>query len=372
MASSSHSEPAIFVLLVEDNAPDALLIQTLLDEAKHARFTVEHVVRLSAAMTSLATRPADAVLLDLSLVDSAGITTFRRLHDRFPTLPILVLTGLGDDTVGMQAIQEGAQDFLSKGSLEGQGLERALRYAIERKRTEVQLQEQTRILQSILASVSDGIVVVNEAGCCTAHNPASERLMGFRPDPQVPEERWPKTYGGIFRSDGKTEFAGHEMPLVQTRGGEVVKDLDVVFRHSATQEGVAVSINAAPLRDDKGAVLGGVAVLRDITEQRQSLERIRLLNAELKQRISERTQEFETFGFKIARDLKPYLKHLEDSVLRLRSTAGRKLGDESVDAIKSMLVATTAMNRLIDALVELSRTPRTDLRKKLGLLDRPA
>jgi len=121
------------VLLVEDNPGDARLIQLMIEDSGADLFVIEQVERLEEGLRRLAEGGIGLVLLDLSLPDSHGLETFSQLHARAPQLPIIVLSGLNDTTVAVQAVHEGAQDFLVKGQVEGQLLVRAMRYAIERK-----------------------------------------------------------------------------------------------------------------------------------------------------------------------------------------------------------------------------------------------
>jgi signal transduction histidine kinase len=120
-------------LLVEDNPDDALLIQEMLADADGGSFEWIHAERLSEGLEELAAGSADVVLLDLSLPDSHGLDTFATAHSHAPETPIILLTGLDDEELAVQAVQLGAQDYLSKSRMEGQLLVRSLRYAIERQ-----------------------------------------------------------------------------------------------------------------------------------------------------------------------------------------------------------------------------------------------
>ena len=136
------------VLLVEDNPGDSKLIQIMLADAGADYFESETVERLSDGLRRLERGDIGLVLLDLSLPDSQGLETFTQLHARAPQIPILVLSGLNDTTVAVQAVHEGAQDFLVKGQVDGQLLVRAMRYAIERKRMTEQLGRYAEELRS--------------------------------------------------------------------------------------------------------------------------------------------------------------------------------------------------------------------------------
>lgn len=124
------------VLLVEDDDAHARLAVAWLDVEGHGGFEVRRVDRLSTGLAALAAEPVDAILLDLSLPDSDRIETFRSVRAQAPSTPIVVMTGIGDDELALQAVQEGAQDYLVKGDIDGPLVVRALRYAIERGRAD--------------------------------------------------------------------------------------------------------------------------------------------------------------------------------------------------------------------------------------------
>ena len=129
----------IKVLLIEDNDVDAQLTQDLLSEWSSEEFQVSRVKTLGEGLTYLSRERFDAVLLDLSLPDAFGLSTVRQIHDTSPTIPVVVLSGVSDQSLALQAVQQGAQDYLVKGQGHPELLARAVRYAIERKRTEERL-----------------------------------------------------------------------------------------------------------------------------------------------------------------------------------------------------------------------------------------
>ena len=141
------------VLLVEDNPGDARLIERHLqrDTTVLAPPRVEHVSDLAAAIDALADGTPDLVLLDLGLPGSRGLDTLDRLttSDVVREVPIVVLTGLDDDHAAVEAIQRGAQDYLVKGELDGDMLERSVRYAVERHRQELALKAKNERLEEI-------------------------------------------------------------------------------------------------------------------------------------------------------------------------------------------------------------------------------
>src|SRR5262245_34801959 len=132
----------IRVLLMEDNPLDACLVGQYLEEGGPASFALERVERLSAGLERLERGGIDVLLLDLSLPDSKGLEGLDRVIARAPGLPVVILTGLEEETLGLEAIRRGAQEYLDKWQLNGPLLARALRYSVERCRAQEQLRQQ--------------------------------------------------------------------------------------------------------------------------------------------------------------------------------------------------------------------------------------
>ena len=122
----------IKTLLVEDNEGDAFLLKKKLAYGKEIQFDLTHVDRLAIAVKLVQRELFDVVLLDLSLPDSKGLETFLSLETIAPHLPIVLLTGLNDESVALKAVRAGAQDYLIKGQATTEVLIRSVNYAIER------------------------------------------------------------------------------------------------------------------------------------------------------------------------------------------------------------------------------------------------
>ncbi|MDZ8261247.1 response regulator [Nostoc sp. ChiQUE01b] len=134
-------ENIIKVLLVEDNPGDVLLLQELFKEVTTVVVELMPVERLLEALNYLTNETFDVILLDLSLSDSQGLQTFVIAHNQAQATPIIVLTGIDDETLAIRAMQEGAQDYLVKGQVTGDLLVRSMRYAIERQRADNALRQ---------------------------------------------------------------------------------------------------------------------------------------------------------------------------------------------------------------------------------------
>ncbi|RLG12542.1 MAG: hypothetical protein DRN71_06020 [Candidatus Nanohalarchaeota archaeon] len=128
------------VLIVENDPGDAKLVRTILASSTH-RHDIDTKETLKTAIEYLNTNAHDIVLLDMGLPDSDGVETISKFNKNCPDTPIIVLTGLDDEETGVSAMHSGAQDYLVKGQIDTNLLTRAIRYAIERKKTEQKLKE---------------------------------------------------------------------------------------------------------------------------------------------------------------------------------------------------------------------------------------
>src|SRR5258708_366901 len=145
------------VLLIEDNPGDADLVRLRLVESKSDVF-VNCVPRLSDALACLDAETPSLVLLDLNLPDSHGAETFRRIMQKAPNVPVVILSGQDDEALAIKAVHQGVQDYLVKGDITGKQLERALRYAVERqgllRSLEITRKQQLEFKNQFLSHVS--------------------------------------------------------------------------------------------------------------------------------------------------------------------------------------------------------------------------
>ena len=139
------------ILLIEDNPADVEMIRELLSHHKGSSFDIICADRLSAAKPYFAEGGIDIILLDLGLPDSQGLDTLRRVREHAGEVPIVVLTMLDNEETGLNALKEGAQDYLVKGQMNGPLIARSLRYAIERGRIEKELKKHRDSLEELVA-----------------------------------------------------------------------------------------------------------------------------------------------------------------------------------------------------------------------------
>ncbi len=129
------------ILLIEDNPADSRLMGEMIRDFKSIRVDLHCEEMLKSAMKALQARPFDLIILDLSLPDSTGLSALEHLMRRHSDLPVIIMTGLDDEHTGIEAMRKGAQDYVIKGSIAANSLERIIRYGIERKRSEGELKK---------------------------------------------------------------------------------------------------------------------------------------------------------------------------------------------------------------------------------------
>lgn len=141
------------VLLIEDSKGDARLLEEMLFDVGEDSFKLICAGTLASGFKYLKRGEIHLVLLDLGLPDSEGFDTFLKIHDAVPDLPIIIMTGYNDAKMAVDAVREGAQDYLVKGQVDGNLLIRSMRYAIERKKLEIEREKMILELQDALAKI---------------------------------------------------------------------------------------------------------------------------------------------------------------------------------------------------------------------------
>ena len=169
---------ALHVLLVEDDAAYAAFVtQALALSGGHFHTTRADTLR--AAIGELTAGGIDVVLLDLDLPDSTGLDTFHRVYAMAQGAPVVILSGLLDQSIAVTSVQAGAQDYLVKSEIEAGVIARVVRYAVERSGAEARLREHDAHYRSIIASSFDAVVSSDRNGI-TEFNPAAEQMFGYR------------------------------------------------------------------------------------------------------------------------------------------------------------------------------------------------
>jgi two-component system, NarL family, sensor histidine kinase UhpB len=349
------------VLMVEDSPDDArLLRQHLLEDRSDSEmFQVVDVDRLDVALRRLDETGFEAVLLDLSLPDSHGIETLITMHATKPGMPIVVLSSLDDEVLGLQLLQAGAQDYLVKAEVTASLLRRSLRYAVERKRAEVELRRSELFFESIVENIPD-MIFVKDAGELrfVRFNKAAEELLGRRR-----EELIGKSDHELFPKDEADFFTGADRDVLKT-----CKVLDIPEEPILTKgKGLRhLRTKKIPILDETGQPLYLLGISEDITERKQAenqLQRSFELLRSLSQRLDVVREQERT---RIARELHDELG-VRMTCMKMDLSRLLSMIRESVFPREKMEEKIRSMNAEIDATIAEVQRLAAELRP--GVLD---
>jgi PAS domain S-box-containing protein len=249
----------INLLLVDDDVVDRRLITKALTRfTPSVQFNIQTAETISKATELLRRDSYDIVLLDLNLPDSSGIDTVQEIHDTDSNVAIVVLTGLPDEKMGLQTIEKGAGDYLVKGKFSGDGLMRAIRYAIERKRPEQKLKKAAKEWRTTFDSITDFISILDKDFKILRVNRA---LSGaFKMEPQ---QLIGKTCYEMYNC---TDHSPLSCPHAQTL--RTKKASSVEFYQE--QLGVHLEVTTSPVINEDGQIAGSVHIAKDITGRKQA------------------------------------------------------------------------------------------------------
>ncbi len=267
------NDDTIRVLLVEDSATEARLVQGILAQAApHAgHFSVEWTDSLSASLERLDQGGFDAVLLDLVLPDSQGLDTFLRLREHAPRLPIIVLSGLDDEGLAVEAVRRGAQDYLVKGQADSRLLTRSIRYAVERSRSEA-LRRQSEARLGIISELTSDFAYVfrlEPDGRLVLEwlSDAFRRITGFTADDLRLRGGW----RALIHPDDLS--LAEEQGRAILSGRAATAELRIVTRDGETRW--LRSVGRLEGEAERGGSVRLVGAAQDITAQKEAEEALR-------------------------------------------------------------------------------------------------
>jgi diguanylate cyclase (GGDEF)-like protein/PAS domain S-box-containing protein len=258
------------VLLIEDNPGDARLIREMFNEQHSKDIVVNHVECMGDAEKYLAEHAVDIILADLGLPDTQGLESVLRTRAAAPHVPLVVLSGQDDESVALQALKEGAQDYLIKGQIEPRELLRALRYAVERKIIEETLYTEKEFAQVTLDCIGDAVICTDMAGEITFLNRVAEKMTGW-----TRKEATGKPMADIFRIVDATTRQTTPNLIARTVGEDGTWHLPqdcTLIRPDGNE--ISVDDSASPIHDREGNMTGSVLVLRDVSVARALAEKV--------------------------------------------------------------------------------------------------
>jgi two-component system, cell cycle sensor histidine kinase and response regulator CckA len=271
----AESKP-IGILLIEDTAEDALLMSALLEASRPGGFRLDAVESLAAAVERLDRRDIDAIILDLNLPDSHGLETLERLQTRFPTIPVLILTSVQDEALADKAIRMGAQDYLIKGKVDSSLLVRAVRYSIERKRTESALRMSEERFELMARATNDAVWDWDLVQNRIWWNVGVRSFLGYPPDHLGTDLDW--WHAHIHPEDRARVISC--IRSVIDGGGRFWLD---EYRYLCADGTYACVFDRGyVIHDDRGTPIRMIGAMMDITDRKRAEEALRDTNETLR------------------------------------------------------------------------------------------
>jgi PAS domain S-box-containing protein len=287
----------------------------------------------------------------------------KRDHTRIVVFSLWVLHR--DESGKPMRILEANTDITARKQAEqclAEQAEELSRQTEELQRSQQSLETQTLMLQSVLDSISEGLVAADETGKFLLWNPAATRIVGMGAE-NVPPGEWNRHYG-VFLPDTVTPFPPEQNPLLRAIRGEVCV-AEMYLHNQELESGVWVETSASPLKNRDGVVHGGVIAIRDISQRRLDEQKIRQLNEELEERVVQRTAqleavnyELEAFTYSVSHDLRAPLRHIGGFSKILSEDFGPGMPPEAQSHLQRIEDGAHRMGLLVDELLNLARVGR--------------
>lgn len=248
-------------LLVEDNPADVALLTELLQDGDAKSWQITNFKQLSQALTELQSNEFDVILLDLSLPDSQGMDTVVQVYGAVPHIPIIVLTGLPDKNLALQAVAKGAQDYLVKGQISPELLVKTIEYAIERSQILRKLQQREREFRTLVEHTPDIIARHDRQHRYVYINPAMTKEFGI-----TAETFLGKTPSELNYFQENSQLWENCLESALTTGKIQIEEFPLINQ----DEPKTYQIYAVPEFGVDGSVDSVVTIARNITKLRQT------------------------------------------------------------------------------------------------------
>jgi len=331
---------ANLVLIISPTADDIRALRHALGDAYDGPFDVESASTLAEGIGRIRQGRIDAILVDLALPDDQGLTCFDQLHQAARHTPILTLCDLGDEEVAKEAVQRGAQGWLSKGYFDHYLVPQSLRNIIERMKVEQRLYVAKERAEITLNSIGDAVVSVDMGGRIDYLNTAAELIIGW-PREEASGQPVAQVLDMVDGVTGRPIVNPVEYVLQNDHPLGLTGEVVLIDRHGKR---IPIEDSAAPIHDWNGQLVGAVMVFRDISRTVALTSKMRhlaqhdfltnlpnrvLLNDRITQAIFS-ARRSNTNPVLLFLDLDKF-KHINDSL-------GHAVGDKLLQAVAERLV----------------------------------
>lgn len=248
------------ILIITGDTADARVLQNVLNAAKDNLFVIEHLTKLSDGLKRIRKGGVDAIMVDLSLSDSQGIKTFDKLFAVAPHTPIMVLSALDDEMLTTEAVQSGAQGYLTKGNFESYLLSQSLHNMIQRKAIEETFFIEKARAAITLNSISDAVISTDVSGNVDYLNTAAEILTGWSRGEAKghPISEVMHIINGVTRKPESNPVYF----ILQQNKSKALAAGTILIRRDGSE--TAIEDSAAPIHDWDEKLAGAVIVFHDI------------------------------------------------------------------------------------------------------------
>jgi len=339
---SSKINRQINIALIDDDPAHCMLIRQLLKKAEADIYILQTAGTLKDGLAMLEETCCDVLLLDLHLPDSTGLATLEKVISRFPDIPVVVVTASKEKELGIKAIQNGATDYLVKDDINVDLLERAVRYAIERKNIEKQLKHQRDLAQKYLNAAGMMVVVTNLNGTVRFLNNTSRRILGVF-DNEIAGMPWIDRF--IDPKDRK-RFKQCLCQLASNPSSEVPTIETTII--DANNYPRIISWTNVPILDKTGKIESILCAGADMTQLKKSEQMLQNANNLLKQFNDFRNEFVITVTHELRTPLTIFKNIISNALAGVSGRISKKLRDDLIKADEAINRLKEIVNDLLD------------------------
>lgn len=332
------SSRGIRVLLIEDEKEIAEFYSEVLREERDFTFQVECAETLGRGLALLEKGNIDVVLSDLTLSDSRGIGTFLKIREKHYKVPVVLLTGLADGVIALDAVRKGAQDYLIKGEVDGKILSRVLRYAIERHRIQEELRRQAQIIEQI----HDAVICADLEGFITSWNGGAEKLFGYSE-----EEALRKPVSLLHPEDQRAFLEGSIISSLKQKGAHA---LEVCMRKKSG-EIFHAHLSLSILKNAAGFAVGMAGYAVDISDRKKA-EKLK-----------------DEFVGIVSHELRGPLSVIRESVSQILDGLHGAVNERQTKALTMNLNSIDRLGRIVDDLLDIAKIEAGKIEAKKEEID---
>jgi len=252
------------LLLIEDNPDEARLLREMFNEQGSHNTEVTQVESIAEAQKYLEQHAVDIVLLDLGLRDANGLEAVQQTHAAAPRVPLVVLSGSDDQSLAVQALKEGAEDYLVKDQIDARRLQSAVRYAIERNLLEDALFVEKEQAQVTLNCIGDAVICSDISGNITFLNAVAEKMTGWSWK-EAAGQPMPEVLKMVAGASRETIPNPMEMAIEQNQIVHLPSNCILIRRDGFE---IPIEDTVAPIHNREGRAIGAVLVFRDVSAAR--------------------------------------------------------------------------------------------------------